>query len=199
MASSRRLGVKSSKTRNLLVEAADQLLTDEGYHAVSARRVAERAGLKPQLVHYYFQTMDELIVAVFHRACEQDLEQHERALADREPLKALWRLHANRSDTKRMMEFIAIGSHRETLQAEIALAAERFRNLQAATVAKVLAKRGIDEAAFPAGAMVLLMAAISRALVMETTLGVSSAHAELRGLFETFLDYVEPSAVDTPK
>lgn len=196
MASSRRLGVKSSKTRNLLIEAADQLLTEEGYHAISARRVAEQAGLKPQLVHYYFQNMDELIVAVFQRACDQDLEQHERALADGEPLKALWRLHANRSDTKRMMEFIAIGSHRETLRAEIAVAAERFRNLQATTVAKVLEQRGIDAATFPAGAMVLLMAAISRALVMETTLGVNLAHAELRALFENFLDYLEPS---TPK
>jgi len=193
VASSRRLGVKSSKTRDRLIEAADQLLTEEGYHAISARRVSERAGLKPQLVHYYFQNMDELIVAVFQRACDQDLEQHERALADGEPLKALWRLHANRSDTKRMMEFIAIGSHRETLRAEIALAAERFRNLQAATVAKILAERGIDEATFPAGAMVLLMAAISRALVMETTLGVNVAHADLRALFETFLDYLEPS------
>jgi AcrR family transcriptional regulator len=186
--------VKSSKTRNLLIEAADHLLTEEGYHAISARRVAEQAGLKPQLVHYYFQTMDELIVAVFHRACEQDLAQHERALSDPEPLKALWRLHSNRSDTKRMMEFIAVGSHRETLRAEIALAAERFRNLQAATVARVLKDRGVDEAALPAGAMVLLMAAISRALVMETTLGVNVAHTELRALFENFLDYLEPPA-----
>jgi TetR/AcrR family transcriptional regulator len=193
VATSRRLGVKNSKTRDRLIEAADQLLTEEGYHAISARRVSEQAGLKPQLVHYYFQNMDELIVAVFQRACDQDLEQHERALADGEPLKALWRLHANRSDTKRMMEFIAIGSHRETLRAEIALAAERFRNLQAATVAKILAERGIDEATFPAGAMVLLMAAISRALVMETTLGVNVAHADLRALFENFLDYLEPS------
>ena len=195
MASSRRLGVKNSKTRDRLIEAADQLLTEEGYHVISARRVADQAGLKPQLVHYYFQNMDELIVAVFQRACDQDLEQHERALADGEPLKALWRLHANRSDTKRMMEFIAIGSHHETLRAEIALAAERFRNLQAATVAKVLEQRGIDAATFPAGAMVLLMAAISRALVMETTLGVNLAHAELRALFENFLDYLEPSAL----
>lgn len=194
MASSRRLGVKSSKTRNLLIEAADLLLTEEGYHAISARRVAERAGLKPQLVHYYFQTMDDLIVAVFQRACEQDFEQHERALADSQPLKALWRLHANRSDTKRMMEFIAIGSHRETLRAEIARAAERFRNLQAAAVAKALETRGIDAAACPPGAMVLLMAAISRALVMETELGVNVAHADLRRMVETFLDYLEPSA-----
>lgn len=194
MASSRRLGVKSSKTRNLLIAAADELLTEEGYHAISARRVAEQAGLKPQLVHYYFQTMDDLIVAVFHRACEQDLEQHERALADPEPLKALWRLHANRSDTKRMLEFITIGSHRETLRAEIALAAERFRNLRAAAVAKALENRGIDPAAFPPGAMVLLMAAISRALVMETALGVNVAHAELRGMVDTFLEYLEPSA-----
>lgn len=199
MASSRRLGVKNSKTRNLLIEAADQLLTEEGYHAISARRVAERAGLKPQLVHYYFQTMDDLIIAVFQRACEQDREQHEKALSEPQPLKALWRLHANRTDTKRMMEFITIGSHREPLRAEIARAAERFRALQIAAVARVLEGRGIDEAAFPASAMVLLMAAISRALVMETALGVSVAHADLRSLVDQFLDYLEPSDGGPPE
>ena len=192
MASGRRLGVKSSKSRALLVEAADNLLTDEGYHAISARRVAERAGLKPQLVHYYFQTMDDLIVAVFQRAYEQDLEQHERVLAEAQPLKALWRLHSNRTDTKRIMEFIAIGSHREALRAEIVRSAERIRELQTATVAKVLAARGVDTQRYPAAAVTLLMGAISRALVMETTLGVTAAHAELRTMIDGVLDYLEP-------
>ena len=42
------------------MDAAEQLLLEEGYAAVTSRRVGARAGLKPQLVHYYFRTMDDL-------------------------------------------------------------------------------------------------------------------------------------------
>jgi len=50
------------------VEAAEQLLREQGYVAISARQVADKAGLKPQLLYYYFRTMDELVLAVSGRS-----------------------------------------------------------------------------------------------------------------------------------
>jgi AcrR family transcriptional regulator len=194
MALERRLGVKDTKARTQLVDAADALLSEEGFQAISARRVAERAGLKPQLVHYYFRTMDDLVITVFRRATEQYLEQHERALAEPQPLRALWKLNTNPADTKRIMEFIAVGSHREGLRAEISRSGEHFRTLQIGVVTRAFAAQGIDEAMFPPAAIVMLMAAISRALVMEKTLGITMAHDELRGMMGRFLDRVEPLA-----
>ena len=73
MKTNRRLGMENAKSRKLLVEAADNIMIEEGAHAISARRVADRAGLKPQLVHYYFKTMDDLLIAVFRRAQEEYL------------------------------------------------------------------------------------------------------------------------------
>lgn len=192
--SSRRLGVENSRTRAQLVEAADQILIEEGYHAVTARRVAQRAGLKPQLVHYYFRTMDDLLVAVFRRATDAYLEQHERALASEQPLRALWAINSDASGTKRTMEFIALGTHRETIRAEIVDAAERFRRLQIEVVSRELAARGANAETYPpAAGVILLMAAISRALVTESTLGISLGHAELRGIAERMLEEIEPS------
>ena len=51
-ASTRRIGAADSKSRARLLDAAEQLLLDDGYAAVTSRRVAAKAGLKPQLVHY---------------------------------------------------------------------------------------------------------------------------------------------------
>lgn len=51
MASARRIGAPDAKNRIVLLDAAEALMIDEGYAAVTSRRVAERAGLKPQLVH----------------------------------------------------------------------------------------------------------------------------------------------------
>ncbi|MDT5336021.1 MAG: hypothetical protein QOD90_1526, partial [Mycobacterium sp.] len=56
MASDRRIGAPDAKNRGVLLDAAEQLMIEDGYAAVTSRRVAERAGLKPQLVHYYFRT-----------------------------------------------------------------------------------------------------------------------------------------------
>ena len=66
-------------------------MLEEGYAAVTSRRVAERAGLKPQLVHYYFRTMEDLFLAVFRRRAEAGPGGAHHALQSPQPLWALWR------------------------------------------------------------------------------------------------------------
>ena len=77
----------------VLLDAAEQLLIEEGYAAVTSRRVADRAGLKPQLVHYYFRTMDELFLELFRRRAELMQHYQVRALESEQPLWALWELN----------------------------------------------------------------------------------------------------------
>src|SRR5437763_9767850 len=86
MASARRIGAPDAKNRGVLLDAAEQLMLEEGYAAVTSRRLAEKAALKPQLVHYYFRTMDDLFLAAFRRRAEQGLEVQARALQSRQPL-----------------------------------------------------------------------------------------------------------------
>jgi AcrR family transcriptional regulator len=179
---SRRLGMQNARSRTLLVEAADSILIEEGAHAISARQVADRAGLKPQLVHYYFQTMDDLLIAVFRRAQEEYLRRHEEALASRQPLNALWKLNNEPQGTRRMMEFIVLAGRRDTVRAMIIESARQFRKLQIAAISRVLKQRGIDRKAFPPAGVALLMATLSRGIVMEETLGISLGHAELRSM-----------------
>src|ERR1700746_1245156 len=67
MTSARRSGAPDAEARGRLLDAAEQLMIEEGYAAVTSRRLAHKAGLKPQLVHYYFRTMEELFLEVFRR------------------------------------------------------------------------------------------------------------------------------------
>src|SRR4029453_495282 len=101
MASTRRLGAQDSATRHALLDAAQRLLLEAGYAAGTSRRVAARAGLKPQLVHYYFRTMDDLFLALVRRGAEQNLERQATALASPQPLRALWELANDRAGTDR--------------------------------------------------------------------------------------------------
>ena len=77
----RRLGTETSETRATLLDATEQLMLDSGYAAVSSRRVAAVAGVRPALVHYYFRTMDDLFLAAFQRRAEQAFAHQQRALA----------------------------------------------------------------------------------------------------------------------
>src|SRR5277367_6720993 len=83
MTSARRIGAPDAKNRGVLLDAAEQLMFQEGYAAVTSRRVAEKAALKPQLVHYYFRTMDDLFLAAFRRRAEEGLQAQARVLQAR--------------------------------------------------------------------------------------------------------------------
>src|SRR3954464_13890507 len=91
----RRIGAPEAKNRGVLVDAAEHLLLEEGYAAVTSRRVADKAGLKPQLVHYYFRTMDDLYLEVFRRRAEENLARFERAMTESPSLSTLWSLNAD--------------------------------------------------------------------------------------------------------
>jgi AcrR family transcriptional regulator len=193
MASSRRLGVESSKTRTLLLDATEQVMLEEGYIAVSARRIATRAGLKPQLVHYYFRTMDDLLLEVFRRVADRRFERHRRALTSGQPLRTLWELNSDPSGTALNMEFIAVAIHRKAIRMEIVRTAERFRSMQVEVLSRALKQYGAPLEEYPVAGVAMLMAAISRNLVLEATLGISAGHSEILALVERFIERFEGS------
>jgi AcrR family transcriptional regulator len=191
MTSARRIGAPDAKNRGVLLDAAEQLMLEEGYAAVTSRRVAEKAALKPQLVHYYFRTMDDLFLAAFRRRAEAGLEAQARVLQARQPLWALWRFSIDPAATAITSEFIALANHRKALKAEIAYYAERFREEQRKALSTVLDRYGIDRAEVPALVWSVLMTSISRVLVIEQALGMSAGHAEIVQFVERYLRRLE--------
>ena len=154
MTSARRIGAPDAKNRGVLLDAAEHLMLEEGYAAVTSRRVAEKAALKPQLVHYYFRTMDDLFLAAFRRRAEQGLEVQAQVLQAPQPLWALWRFSTDPAATAITMEFIALANHRKALKAEIAYYAERFREEQRKALTTILDRYGVDPGEDPAAGVV---------------------------------------------
>ncbi|MGO8937078.1 MAG: TetR/AcrR family transcriptional regulator [Mycobacterium sp.] len=191
MTSARRIGAPDAKNRGLLLDAAEQLMLEEGYAAVTSRRLANRAGLKPQLVHYYFRTMEDLFVEVFRRRAEEALEVHARALQSPQPLWALWRFGTDPAFTRISMEFMALANHRKEMRAEIAYYAERFREGQRQAVAAALERYGEAREDMPPVVWTVLMSSLSRFLVLEQAVGISGGHAETVELVESYLRRLE--------
>lgn len=191
MGSPRRIGAPDAKNRLVLLDAAEALMIDEGYAAVTSRRVAEKAGLKPQLVHYYFRTMDDLFLAVFRRRAEEGLAVQAKALDSSQPLWALWRFGIDPSATRLTMEIMGLVNHRKALRTEIGHYAERFREEQTKALAAALERYGIDASEVPPVVWTFLATSVSRVMVMEQSLGMTAGHAEVLAFCEDWLRRLE--------
>jgi AcrR family transcriptional regulator len=191
MTSARRIGAPDAKNRGLLLDAAEQLMLEEGYAAVTSRRLAHKAGLKPQLVHYYFRTMEELFLEVFRRRAEEGLQVQAQALQSPQPLWALWRFGTDPAFTRISMEFMALANHRKEMRAEIAYYAERFREEQRRAVTATLQRYGVASQDVPPVVWTVLMTSLSRVLVLEQAIGMSGGHAETLEFVESYLRRLE--------
>ena len=192
--STRRIGAKDSKTRAQLVDAAEALMFEDGYAAVTSRRVAARADLKPQLVHYYFRTMDDLFIEIFRRRAERDLPRFEQAIAEDGSLRNLWRLNADPRGARFTTEFMALANHRKAIRAEIARYAERFRAAQLEALTAAFAARGVAADQMPPIAALLLMTGLSQVLALEGALGVTDGHDATLEFIEQAIDRLEGGA-----
>lgn len=191
MATPRRIGATDSKNRFVLLDAAEQLLIEEGYAAVTSRRVAERAGLKPQLVHYYFRTMEDLFLAVFRRRAEEGMAVLTAALQSPQPLWALWRFSTAQETTRLTMEFMGLANRWKPLRAEIIFYAERFREEQNKVIAAALHRHGVEASEVPAVVWTVFATSVSQTLVIERALGMDTGHAETIDFCEQWLRRLE--------
>ena len=190
--SERRLGTESSKTRQALLEAAEQVMREEGYAAVTSRRIAERAGLKPQLVHYYFRTMDDLFLALLQGLADNYLIHFARALASDKPLRGLWEISSNPEAAALTTEFLALANHRKHIGAEIIRINRRMRSMQTEVFKQVLQSAGFDLDEYPPEPLAVALESIARGMALEKSLGITRSYASMRALVERYLTAFEP-------
>jgi TetR/AcrR family transcriptional regulator len=163
--------------RAALVEAAEQLIRDEGYPAVTARTLADKVNLKRQIVHYYFHTMDDVFIAVIRQNAEKMRARLEAAARSDEPLRALQMLNRDQDQAILAMELTALANRRPAVRAEVARAATEARALQARMLSEHLKQRGITPQMQPIVATILLTS-LAQVLALEAAIDINSGHAE---------------------
>lgn len=197
MATARRFGTENSPTRSLLLDAAENLMREEGYHAVTSRKLAERAGLKHQIVHYYFRTMDDLLLAVHERLSQGFTKRLDDALGSENPILALWEIASDRHSAALEMEFMALANHRKEIRRNLARTLDDYRNGMIETLTTYLKARNVDPMISPL-AVSVLTASVGRHMILEESLGVTKGHAEMRALADSWIRMIEGSAKPLP-
>jgi len=184
----RRIGSETSATRAMLMDGVEAVMRELGYGALTARSVAERAGLKHQLVYYYFETMDELLMATYLRHTGRVSESIEQAFLSPRPLHALWQVSSNPHDALLNMEFMALANHNPAIRAETVAFGERIRRIGLEGIQRTLGPSPGEASPI---ALAMAVSALGMNLGMEATLGISGGHAELKALVEWCLDRLE--------
>ena len=184
----RRLGTETSATRARLMDAVETVMRGQGYGALTARSVAEAAGLKHQLVYYYFQTLDDLLIGTYERHIERYRARIEAALAGERPLHAFWQAHANPVDAVLNIEFLSLANHNEAIRAHTIAFGEEVRRLGLSRL-EVLTQGSAPE--ITPFAVTMAIGAVGSILGLETAIGIAGGHAETRALIAWCIDQLE--------
>jgi AcrR family transcriptional regulator len=103
-----------SDNRAKILQAAFTVLSRAGYENTTIKEIAEEAGVAQGLVHYYFKSKQQLVLAVLMTVCAQmDIYEGSQgeagALAAFENFKAL--LRSRRDAHSLYVELIGVGLH----------------------------------------------------------------------------------------
>jgi TetR/AcrR family transcriptional regulator, transcriptional repressor for nem operon len=190
----RRVGSETSKTRLIVLDAAQEVMLEDGYAAVTYRSIAARANVTAPLVQYYFPTLDDLFVELLRRRSDQNFERLLRELEDRpdEPLRIIWEFSTNETSAKLMTELMALANHRKAIQATILEVTERIRRTQLAALQKRWVHyRDAFIGLSPEG-LIIILQAIPKMLQMEDSMGVVKGHHNVVNHIEARLAALEP-------
>jgi TetR/AcrR family transcriptional regulator len=182
---------ETASTRDAILDATATIMVEEGYAAVTCRRVAEKAGQKSKLVHYYFASMDDLFVAVYERSATEHFQRHLEALNSANPLRALWDLSVHPQRTRLSQEFIALSNHRSSVRKVTARIVEQLNSLNTAFITQYLQESGLDLEEVPPTVVSRVLVGLARILVNEASLGLCDGHAEVQSFAEQWTDRLD--------
>ena len=181
----------NSDTRDKLIEATRAVMIEDGYGAVTSRRVAARAGVKPQLIYYHFSTMEDLFIAVLRHIFDEILANYTRCLTSGKPLKSLWEHSFKQESAILTVEFMALANHREAIGRELVRFGSQIRGMQEELFSMIMQRHGIDQSEIPPISLSVLLLSLSHTMGVEATWGLTKGHAETVGLVQRLIQQFE--------
>jgi len=183
------------------LDAAERLLIKEGASGVSTRQLAREAGQNHGLVHYYFGSVDELLVQALERFTNRVLDR-QRAMYEMDaPFAEKWRTAMSFLEQdlasgypKVWAELEAMAWNKPELRRRLRTVSDRWRSLLRDAVAAAIVEYGLDEERFSAEAWAALVMQFNKGLLYERLLGFERGHTELLAAIDGWLTSLEETS-----
>jgi AcrR family transcriptional regulator len=178
------------ETEQALLDAAERLLVEVGAAGITTRRVAEEAGANHGLVHYYFGSVEQLLVRVLERFTERLVERQREMYAADLPFVEKWRsamayLEEDRPYQKIWFELQALAWNRPELQSRLAQVHEEWREVLTEAFAPIRDDLGLE---IPLEALVSLVFTFNEGIMLNRLSGVEQGHQELLDWIDSWLE-----------
>ncbi len=177
------------ETEQALLDAAERLLVEAGAAGITTRRVAEEARANHGLVHYYFGSVEQLLVRVLERFTERLIERQRELYAADASFLEKWRtamayLDEDRPYQKIWLELQALAWNRPELQERLAQVHAEWRAVLIEAFAPVREELGLE---LPLEALVTLVYTFNEGIMLERLSGIETGHRELLDWIEAWL------------
>jgi len=180
------------------LDAAERLLVREGAAGISTRQLAREAGQNHGLVHYYFGSVDELMLQALERFTARVLDRQRSMYESDLPFLEKWRAAMGFIEEdlasgypKIWAELEALAWHKPELRERLNGVSEKWRSLLRDAVAEAIEEYGLDSARFSAESWAALVMQFNKGLLYERLLGFDRGHAELIASIDTWLTSLE--------
>ncbi len=171
-----------SAAEEALLDAAERLLVDVGHAGITTRRLAEEAGVNHGLVHYYFGSVENLLVRALERFTERMIERQRELYASDEPFVEKWRtamrflIAEDVTYEKVWLELQALAWNDEGLRDRLARVNAEWRAVLTDAFREPHRELGID---MPLEALVSLVITFNLGIMVERLGGIEAGHTEL--------------------
>ena len=181
-------------TEQALLDAAERLLVEAGAAGITTRRVAEEAGVNHGLVHYYFGSVEQLLVRVLERFTDRLVERQRQMYAEDIPFLEKWRtamgyLDEDRPYQKIWFELQALAWNRPDLRDRLATVHAEWRGVLIEAFAPVRDDLGLE---IPLEALVTLVYAFNEGIILDRLSGIDLGHKELLDWIDGWLEERTP-------
>jgi AcrR family transcriptional regulator len=192
-----------SDRREALLVAAERLLIEVGYGGITTRVLARRAGVNQGLVHYYFGTIDEVLLQVLERFTARLIER-QRAMYEADvPFVEKWRTAMGYVDEdmasgyqKVWLELQALAWNRPEISERVARVDDEWRDVLAEAFGHAMREFGIDRRRYPTEAIVALVGTFNLGMIVERHVGCTRGHQALLRMIDRWLDDLEAERVE---
>jgi AcrR family transcriptional regulator len=169
-------------TEQALLDAAERMLVEVGATGITTRRVADEAGVNHGLVHYYFGSVEQLLVRALERFTERLIARQRELYAADEPFVAKWRtamrylVSEDATYEKIWLELQALAWNNAELRSRLARVNAEWRAVLTDAFDEPHRELGIS---MPLEALVALVMTFNLGLIVERLGGIDTGHAEL--------------------
>ncbi|HEX3277041.1 MAG TPA: helix-turn-helix domain-containing protein [Thermoleophilaceae bacterium] len=175
-----------------LLDAAERLLIETGYAQLTTRKVAAEAGVNHGLVHYYFGSMEELLLQVLERFTGRLIDRQTAMYEADAPFLEKWRTAMRWLDEdvksgypKVWWELQAMAWNHPEMHERLVQVDGVWRQLLRTYFASALEEYGID---FPLEATVALVMTFNKGMQIEQLSGITAGHRDLLDWIDGWLE-----------